>query len=147
MFNNRLREARQNVGMTQEQLAVQIGVAKSTVAGYEKGNSEPDMEKIERIMNVLNVDANFLWQDEMQRNGAAHFVLSQKETGLIKMYRNLDNASREFIEYAIAYATQRPRAETESQPSENRRDRLSTDDLAEIAREQYGQAEGVNHHG
>lgn len=40
-FGDRLREARVNKGLTQEQLAQKIGVAKSTLAGYEKGNREP----------------------------------------------------------------------------------------------------------
>lgn len=138
MFNTRLKEARQNAGLTQEQLAAQIGVAKTTVTGYEKGNSEPDMEKIEKIMKVLNVDANFLWQDEMQRNGDSHFVLSQKETGLIKMYRNLDNASREFIEYAVSYAMQRSKPVETTQPVEGKRKRLSPEQLAERAEQERG---------
>lgn len=138
MFNTRLKEARQNAGLTQEQLAAQIGVAKTTVTGYEKGNSEPDMEKIEKIMKVLNVDANFLWQDEMQRNGDSHFVLSQKETGLIEMYRNLDNASREFIEYAVSYAMQRSKPVETTQPVEGKRKRLSPEQLAERAEQERG---------
>ena len=35
-FNERLKEARIACGLTQEQLAIKIGVAKSTVTGYEK---------------------------------------------------------------------------------------------------------------
>ena len=65
-FKDRLKQARQNKGMTQEQLAHEIGIAKSTVAGYEVGNREPTMNKILEIMQVLDTDANFLWQDEME---------------------------------------------------------------------------------
>lgn len=70
MFKDRLREARLRAGFTQSQLAVQVGVAKSTLNGYERGNSEPDMKKIEKIMSVLGVDANYLWQDEMKNINA-----------------------------------------------------------------------------
>lgn len=69
MFKDRLREARRLAKLTQGQLAEQIGVATSTLTGYEKGNSEPDMKKIEKIMSALGVDANFLWQDEMRAVG------------------------------------------------------------------------------
>lgn len=70
MFKDRLREARLRAGFTQSQLAAQVGVAKSTLNGYERGNSEPDMKKIEKIMSVLGVDANYLWQDEMKNINA-----------------------------------------------------------------------------
>lgn len=64
-FNNRLREAREKKGLTQEQFGSLIGAAKSTVSGYEKGVSHPDEEKIVLIMKTLDVDANYLWQDEL----------------------------------------------------------------------------------
>lgn len=62
-FEDRLKEARKAAGLTQEQAAEQIGVAKSTWTGYEKGNSQPDINKIVKIMAALNIDANYLWQD------------------------------------------------------------------------------------
>ena len=61
---DRMKEARVRKGLTQEKLAKEIGVAKSTYTGYEKGNSEPNMMILSRIMNVLEVDANFLFRDE-----------------------------------------------------------------------------------
>ena len=69
MFKDRLKEARQRANLTQAQLADAIGIAKTTVTGYERGNSEPDIKKIEQIMSVLKVDANFLFQDEMVKHG------------------------------------------------------------------------------
>lgn len=62
-FEDRLKEARKAAKLTQEQAALKIGVAKSTWAGYESGNSQPDTLKIAKIMDALKVDANFLWQD------------------------------------------------------------------------------------
>lgn len=62
-LENRLKEARKVAKLTQEQAAAAIGVAKSTWAGYESGNSQPDIAKLVKIMETLRVDANFLWQD------------------------------------------------------------------------------------
>ena len=64
-FGSRLREARKNSNLTQEQLGCKIGVAKSSIAGYEKGTASPTEEKIISMMRVLNIDANYLWQDSM----------------------------------------------------------------------------------
>lgn len=65
-FKDSLKTARLNAGMTQQSLGEIIGVAKSTITGYEKGNSEPDMGKLQKIIQALKVDANFLFQDEMK---------------------------------------------------------------------------------
>ena len=59
-FQERLKQARLDKGLTQEQLAELIGIAKSTLNGYEKGNREPDFFKIKKLIEVLGVDANYL---------------------------------------------------------------------------------------
>lgn len=63
-FGSRLREARLRRGLTQEQLAQEIGVAKSTLTGYEKGNREPDIAKIKRLLETLRIDAAYLFETE-----------------------------------------------------------------------------------
>ena len=62
-LEDRIREARKKAKLTQEQAAARIGIAKSTWAGYESGNSQPDISKLVKIMDLLSVDANYLWQD------------------------------------------------------------------------------------
>ena len=98
-FKDRLKEARLSRGLTQEQVAKQIGVAKSTFTGYEKGNSEPNMLTISKIMNVLKVDANFLWQDET--NSLTGLVVSIDEKALLKKYRGLDDHGREIVDFIL----------------------------------------------
>jgi len=88
-FSERLKEARINAGLTQEQLANELGMAKSTIAGYEKGNREPNMLTIKNLMEILNIDANFLWQDEM--NDSLELIVSSYEWNIIKKYRELDS--------------------------------------------------------
>lgn len=100
-FKDRLKEARISNNMTQEQVAEKIGVAKSTFTGYEKGNSEPNMLTISKIMNVLKVDANFLWQDEMNDLGGNPMQLKYDEMKVIEKYQSLDEDGRKFIHTVI----------------------------------------------
>lgn len=65
-LEDRIKEARKLAHLTQQQASSLIGVAKSTWAGYESGNSTPDIDKLVKIMDVLHVDANYLWQDYNQ---------------------------------------------------------------------------------
>lgn len=54
MFENKIKDYRQLRGLTQEQLAKAIGVAKSTVSMYEAGRREPSFEMLETIADILN---------------------------------------------------------------------------------------------
>lgn len=59
-FGDKLKEARKEKGYTQVELAEMIGVASATLAGYENSNREPDLFKIKRLVEVLEIDADYL---------------------------------------------------------------------------------------
>ncbi len=59
-FGERVKHFREANGLTQEQLAAAIGVAKTTVTGYERGNREPDVAKIKRLASALGVSGDEL---------------------------------------------------------------------------------------
>lgn len=98
-LNERIKEARIAKGITQEQLGSLIGVAKTTVAGYEK-NREPTAAKVGEIADVLGVDISFLFQDEVKvmRNSRATPEEMEK---LVKKYRLLDTFGQEAVERII----------------------------------------------
>lgn len=88
-FGDRLREARVNKGLTQEQLAKKIGVAKSTLAGYEKGNREPDVFKIKKIIEALGIDAEYLL--DIKKSSPAQDELDEENASII-LYKALISA-------------------------------------------------------
>lgn len=96
-FYDRLKEARTKKKLTQEKLAHEIGVAKSTYTGYEKGNSEPNMLVLSKLMDVLDVDANFLFQDESRIRYDTHATPAEMEH-LVKKYRSLDPYGKEAVD-------------------------------------------------
>lgn len=104
-LNDRIREARLMRRMTQEQLAEKIGVAKSTLTGYEKGNREPNIPTLMKIMDALQVDANYLYQDEM--GNLSELVVSLNERNLITKYRDLDDIGRKHVDTVIMWESER----------------------------------------
>lgn len=96
-FIDRLKEARLKNGLTQEKLAKEIGVAKSTYTGYEKGNSEPNMLVLSKIMDVLGVDANYLYQDEVRMRYENRATPEEMEK-LVKKYRLIDPEWQEAVD-------------------------------------------------
>ena len=97
-LHDRIKEARRKKGLTQTDLGNLIGVAKTTVAGYEK-NREPTAAQIGQIADALDVDVTFLLQDEIQlrRENTA----SPAEMDFIKKYRDLDDYGRETVNYIV----------------------------------------------
>ena len=73
-FNDNLKEARLRSGLSQKEVAENIGVAKSTYSLYESGNREPNVNTIKKIADCLNVSADTLLglNDELTTL-AAHF--------------------------------------------------------------------------
>lgn len=90
-FGKRLKEARIARNMTQEDLAKAVNVTKGAIGNYESEVSSPKETILIKLMNVLRVDANFLYQDFI----TSQDELSQEEIHLIKLYRGADDRARE----------------------------------------------------
>ncbi len=111
-FADRLKEARLKKGYTQEQIAEKIGVAKSTYTGYEKGNREPNVNTIGRLMEEFDVDANFLWQDDTN----FPMQVSYEEIKHIEKYRELDAHGKEMVDFTLEKEWERSTATHEEKP-------------------------------
>lgn len=114
-LNQRIKEARLKMGFTQEQLGSCIGVAKTTVAGYEK-NREPDAATIGLIMDALKVDANYLFQDEMKELSTDDFSIP--EIKMVKKYRDLDDFGKEVVDSVIDIEQKRMKSKMAQSESE-----------------------------
>lgn len=97
-FCTRLKEARTGAGMTQQQMAERLGIAKSTLSGYENGTSEPSINMISQIIKLLEVDANYLWQDSADFTVKASFL----EIQMIEKYRSLDEHGRKVVDFILS---------------------------------------------
>lgn len=62
-FGERVREARERKGMTRDELANNIGVTRSAISNYENEISHPKEPVMYALLDALDVDANFLFQD------------------------------------------------------------------------------------
>lgn len=59
-FAKVLRKLRTQHNMTQQELALKLGVSRSAIGMYENGEREPDFELLETIADFFNVDMNYL---------------------------------------------------------------------------------------
>lgn len=59
-FSERLRLLRTTSGLSQRELAQKIGVSKSSINMYERGEREPGFETLESVADLFRVDINYL---------------------------------------------------------------------------------------
>lgn len=99
-MGSRIKEARIQKGFTQEYLAKKIGVTKSAIANYENEISTPKIELLYKLFDVLQCDANYLYQDEMNSlaDKDESMALSLKEKTHIKKYRILDEHGKKAVD-------------------------------------------------
>lgn len=55
MVGKNIKVIRSSANMTQDQLAEQLNVTRQAVSSWENGRTEPDIETLQKISEVLNV--------------------------------------------------------------------------------------------
>lgn len=63
-FGEKLREAREFRGYTQQQIADNMGIDKSTYCGYETGKRQPDVQKIKALSKILGISGDTLLETD-----------------------------------------------------------------------------------
>ena len=62
-LGEKIKEARKQCGLSQEQLAEKMAVSRSAVAKWESGNGLPDVENLKALAGLLNVGVDYLLDD------------------------------------------------------------------------------------
>jgi len=60
---NRIRELRNNAGLSQEKLALIAGLDRTYIASVEKGRRNISIVNLEKIINALNCTLGMFFQD------------------------------------------------------------------------------------
>lgn len=64
-FGSRVKEAREQLKLDRDELAKKAGVTVSAISNYENEISHPKETVMYKLIDALEVDANFLFQDEV----------------------------------------------------------------------------------
>lgn len=90
-IGSRIKERREQLGLTQVQLAELLGITKGAVGNYETDVNSPKASTLYKVFDVLHCDANYLFQDEMSEAPS----LSWEENALLSSFRRLNEEGRE----------------------------------------------------
>ncbi|MDE7083877.1 MAG: helix-turn-helix domain-containing protein [Clostridia bacterium] len=61
IFAARLKDIRNEVGLSREEVAERLGVAVSTYGNWEQGRRTPGITEIYKLLDVFEIDANELF--------------------------------------------------------------------------------------
>lgn len=81
-IGNRIRKYREELGISQKQLAEQIGVSNGRVSNWEQGLNRPDADKLAELCVALNVSPSSLLGVKLSKD-----ELSDTEWKIIRAYR------------------------------------------------------------
>jgi len=85
VLGERLKAARERKNLKQNRVAHYLGIHNSTLAKYESGEREPDIETINKLARLYEVSVDYL----MGR--------SEKETKVIEKSYELDQLDKEIV--------------------------------------------------
>ena len=96
-FSIRLLELRNEIGLTQAELARRLDISRSTLGMYETGKREPDIESLERIADFFNVDMDYLLGNTNKTTmliERKELPLNSNEREFLDGFRRLDDADQ-----------------------------------------------------
>ena len=96
-LGERIREARDKMGLYQGQLGMALGVSGAVISNWEKGLNKPDADKLVRLCEVLNVPIAYLL--DCWTGGEARF--SMDEWTRVKKYRVLDLHGKKIVDTVL----------------------------------------------
>ena len=93
----KLKTLREEAGISQKQLAEQIGVSQQSINKYENHNVEPDIHTLMQIADYFNTSVDFLigYSDVRHRIEVCHaYELNNEESRIMDQYRQLNRKQR-----------------------------------------------------
>ncbi len=98
-IGSRIKERREELEITQVELAKRVGVSKGSIGNYESGVSAPNEKILYKLFSALKCDANFLYQDDMKAfSSKDDFKIKPTEKSMIKKYRSLDQFGKKAVD-------------------------------------------------
>ena len=100
-LSNRLKERREQLGLTQSEVASLLGITPGAVGNYENGVSTPKADILFKVFDALKCDANYLFQDEMNERSQEDAATPLEMEHLVKKYRDLDDHGKEMVNFTL----------------------------------------------
>lgn len=90
MFGERMRQIRESLNLTQDELAERAGLEVLQIWRYESGKTKPNTEMIAKIAKGLQVSADYLLGLTDEPKGYVEIEITPQEQRVLEAYRRGD---------------------------------------------------------
>lgn len=102
IIGERLKIARKNKNMTQQELGQKLGISKVSVCGYEKGTRIPTIENFLQLLDILEVKADYLLGREItavcEDEEEYRVSLAKEDLEIIKQFKEYPNLYNRLVD-------------------------------------------------
>jgi transcriptional regulator with XRE-family HTH domain len=123
-IGGRLRELRKERGLTQAELARQIGIQQSDLSRMEKGEYRVSLDNLFKILGVFDLDLADFFGDQSEKTELEQQPLSRQDMKMLHLLRELSSEGRaevqEFLEFKLRKERQGRRSLVARRSGENR---------------------------
>ncbi|MBQ8028058.1 MAG: helix-turn-helix transcriptional regulator [Clostridia bacterium] len=89
-ISEKLKVARKNSGMTQEQVAEKLGISRQTLSNWETGKTYPDIISVIRLSELYELSLDLLLKDEKEEKAMSDYIdYLEESTNTVKSKTNL----------------------------------------------------------
>jgi transcriptional regulator with XRE-family HTH domain len=92
-----MKHLRKRFKITQNELAERLKISPSTVAMYERGYREPNIEMLQKMADIFSVDINYLLGYKPKDNPTEEPKLTDGESAIIELFRQASPHHQEMI--------------------------------------------------
>lgn len=96
-ISERIKLAREEIGMSQDELAKAIYKNRVTISDYERGRTEVSASDLQHIAHALKKPVTFFYPDFVKIRGAKMDELDEREKELIQAFRGIGNEAAEIL--------------------------------------------------
>jgi transcriptional regulator with XRE-family HTH domain len=113
-IGSRLRELRKERGLTQAELARQIGIQQSDLSRMEKGEYRVSLDNLFKILGVFDLDLADFFGDQSEKTELEQQPLSREDMKILHLLRELSPEGRSEIQEFLEFKLRKERQERRS---------------------------------
>ena len=93
---NRIRQIREEIGMTQVRLSIELEVAQETISAYENGKHYPGISTLIKLMQIFHASMDYIMGYSDVR--LPQTALTDDEQQVLGTYRALPERKKELVQ-------------------------------------------------
>jgi transcriptional regulator with XRE-family HTH domain len=90
-FGERFKKLRRQKGLSQQEVADQLGMHFTNISRYERGLASPSSETLKKLAEILSVSSGYLIEGALEDGAQAHF----EDRELLLQFQQVQNLPEE----------------------------------------------------